>query len=266
MFYLAAKLFWVIAQPLSMIALLSLAGIFLFALGRRRLGFVAHAAALVVLILCGFTTLGALLIRPLEDSFTRPSPMPETVDVIVVLGGSTLARVSTARGVAELNDAGDRLTDAVVLARRYPQARIVFSGGAGLMEPGGEPEAATAERLLLAMGIAPERLVLEDQSRNTDENAELTSAVLGPDPGMAMLVTSAFHMPRSVGLFRRVGIDVVPWPTDYRSSGQEGFGFDFANPVHNLNIASVAIKEWIGLAVYHWTGRIDTILPAQGSN
>lgn len=266
MFYLAAKLFWVVAQPLSVIALLILTGIILFMLGRRRMGFVAHVGALAMLILCGFTSLGALLIRPLEDSFARPLAMPETVEVIIVLGGSTLARVSTARGVAELNDAGDRLTDAVMLARRYPQARILFSGGVGLFEPGGETEAATAERLLLAMGVPPERLMLENQSRNTDENAEYTLAALGANPGTALLVTSAFHMPRSVGLFRRVGIDVVPWPTDYRSSGQEGFGLDFANPVHNLNTTSIAIKEWIGLAAYHWTGRIDSILPAQVSN
>ncbi|WP_332700179.1 YdcF family protein [Devosia sp.] len=266
MFYLLAKAFWVIAQPLSIIVLLMLAGIVLLALGRRRLGLAAHIGALSVLVLCGFTSFGVLLIRPLEERFTRPSPMPETVDAIIVLGGSTLARISTARGVAELNDAGDRLTDAVVLARRYPEARIVFSGGVGLMEPGGEPEAATAERLLLAMGIAPARLVLEDRSRNTDENADLTAAMLGNDTGTALLVTSAFHMPRSVGLFRRVGLDVVPWPTDYRSSGQEGFGLDFANPVHSLNTASIAMKEWIGLAVYHWTGRIDSILPAQASN
>ena len=266
MFYLLSKLFWVAAQPLSIIVLLVLAGTVLFAFGRRRLGFVANVAAMLVLALCGFTSLGFLLIGPLEDRFGRPAAMPETVDAIIVLGGSTLGRVSAARGVAELNDAGDRLTEAVVLARRYPLARIVFSGGVGMFEPGGEPEAATAERLLLAMGIAPERLVLEDQSRNTDENAELTSALLGDDIGTVLLVTSAFHMPRSVGLFRRVGVEVVAWPTDYRSSGKEGFALELANPMHNMNTVGIAVKEWIGLAVYYWTGRIDDMFPTQISN
>ncbi|WEK05071.1 MAG: YdcF family protein [Candidatus Devosia phytovorans] len=260
MFYTLAKIFWVVAQPLSVIGLLVLAGIVLVFLGRKRLGLASSALALVVLVLCSFTTLGALVIRPLEDRFARPAELPESVDVIIVLGGSTLARVSTARGVAELNDAGDRLTDAVVLARRYPEARIVYSGGAGLLDPG-EPEAETAQRFFLSMGIAAERLVLEDQSRNTDENAGLTAALLGSEGGTAVLVTSAFHMPRSVGLFRRVGLDVIPWPTDYRSSGQEGFGLDFANPVNALNIMSIATKEWVGLVVYHWTGRIGEVLP-----
>lgn len=264
LFYILAKIFWVVAQPTSVIALLILAGIVLLVLGRPRLGIASSAAALIVLVMCGFTSLGAIIIRPLEDRIVRPSTMPDSVDAIIVLGGSTLARVSTARGIAELNDAGDRLTDAVVLALRYPEARIVYSGGAGLLDIG-EPEAATAERFFVAMGIAADRLVLEDQSRNTDENAELTAGLLG-DGSAALLVTSAFHMPRSVGLFRRVGLDVVPWPTDYRGSGQESFGFDFANPVHNLNTTSIAVKEWIGLLVYHWTGRIDSVLPAQTSN
>jgi uncharacterized SAM-binding protein YcdF (DUF218 family) len=261
MFYLISKIFWVLAQPLSVVLLLVLLGLLLLAAGWRRTGFAAQAAGILVLVLCGFTTLGFLLIAPLEQRFVRPASMPDSVDAIIVLGGSTLARVSTARGVAELNEAGDRLVDAVVLARIYPDAQVIFSGGAGLFDPGAETEAATAERLLLSMGIGPERLVLEGQSRNTDENADLTAAMLGETGGTALLVTSAFHMPRSVGLFRRVGIDVIPWPTDYRSSGEEAFGLDFANPVHSLNTTTVALKEWIGLAAYHWTGRIDSMLP-----
>ncbi|MHA6691069.1 YdcF family protein [Devosia sp. A449] len=266
MFYLLSKIFWVAAQPLSIIALLVLAGIVLAGFGRRRWGMAASGVGLMLIVLCGFTSLGFLLIAPLEARFVRPAVAPTQVDAIVVLGGSTLARVSTVRGIAELNEGGDRLVEAAILARRYPQARVVFSGGAGVLEPGGEAEAATAERLLLALGVAPERLVLEDQARNTDENADLTAALLGHSGGTILLVTSAFHMPRSVGLFRRVGVEVVPWPTDYRGTGQESFGFDVANPVHNLNTTTIAMKEWIGLAVYHWTGRIDTIFPAQLSN
>lgn len=260
MFYLLSKLFWVLAQPLGLTVLLLVVGIVLLVLGRRRLGLAANVTALTVLALCAFSSLGFLIIRPLEDRFVRPAEMPATVDAIIVLGGSTHARVSTARGVSEFNEAGDRLVDAVVLARRYPEARVIFSGGAGILEPG-EAEAVTAERFFLAMGIAPERLVLEGESRNTDENADFTAAAIGDVSGPVLLVTSAFHMPRSVGLFRRVGIDVIPWPTDYRSSGKESFGLDVANPAHNVNTISIAAKEWVGLAVYYWTGKIGDMFP-----
>lgn len=266
MFYAVSKIFWIVAQPLSIILILIVAGSLFVAFGRRRLGLGAIVAGALVLVLSAFTSLGFLIIRPLEERFARPAVMPETVEAIIVLGGSTLARVSTARNVAELNEGGDRLAEAVVLARRYPQARLVFTGGAGMLEPGAEAEAVTAQRFFLAMGIAPERLVLEGQSRNTDENAEFTASMLDGLQGPVLLVTSAFHMPRSMGLFRRVGIEAIPWPTDYRSAGTEGIGPDVANPAHNLSTTTVALKEWIGLAAYYWTGRIDTLLPAQGSN
>ncbi len=93
------------------------------------------------------------------------------------------------------------------------------------------------------MGIAPDRLILEERSRNTDENAERTAELLGSQGGTVVLVTSAFHMPRSVGLFRSAGIEVVPWPVDYRSAGTQGIGIDIANPVLNLNTTGIGHEQ-----------------------
>ncbi|MFD2646981.1 YdcF family protein [Devosia albogilva] len=266
MFFVASKVFWLLAQPLGIVFLLMLAGLIALLAGRRRLAVAGLVLALLVHGLVSFTSLGFLLIQPLEARFGVPAEPPEQVGAIVMLGGATLARVSTARQVAELNAAGDRLVTTLWLARRYPDAPIVLSGGSGLLSGDTESEATTAERLLVAHGIAPERLRLEGESRNTDENAALTRDLLAGVDGPVVLVTSAFHMPRSVGLFEAQGIPVIPWPTDYRSSGREGFGIDIANPVHNLDVASIAIKEWIGLLAYHWTGRTGELLPSQASN
>jgi uncharacterized SAM-binding protein YcdF (DUF218 family) len=266
MFFVISKVFWGLAQPVSLIFLLMLAGWLLTLWGRRRLGLASGALGLLLLAVCSFTTLGALLIAPLEDRFARPLTMPPHVDTIIMLGGATSGRISTARQVAELSEAGDRLTETLRLAMRYPDARLVLSGGSGALVADGEPEAETAARFFTDLGIARERLVLESASRNTGENAELTKAMLGDAPGVVVLVTSAFHMPRSVGLFRKVDIEVLPWPTDYRSAGNEAIGLDIVNPVLNLTTTGVAVKEWIGLAVYHWTGRTDALLPAQLSN
>ena len=266
MFFVVSKVFWGLAQPVSLIFLLLLVGWLLTLRGRRLAGLATGALGLLLLAASSFTTLGVLLVEPLEDRFVRPPEMPAEINTIVMLGGATSGRVSTARGIAELSEAGDRLAETLRLAEYYPEARIVLSGGAGLLVADGEPEAETAARFFTELGIAPERLVLESASRNTDENAELTKAMLGDDPGVVALVTSAFHMPRSVGLFRKVGVEVVPWPTDYRSAGNEGVGLDIVNPILNLTTTGVAMKEWIGLAVYHWTGRIDELLPAQLSN
>jgi uncharacterized SAM-binding protein YcdF (DUF218 family) len=105
-------------------------------------------------------------------------------------------------------------------------------------------------------------LLLEQESRNTHENAELTLAMLGGTEGNIVLMTSAFHMPRSVGIFRKAGLEVIAWPVDYRSAGNETAGIDIVNPVLNLTTTGVAIREWIGLAIYALTGRSSSILPA----
>jgi hypothetical protein len=134
-------------------------------------------------------------------------------------------------------------------------------GGMAVLMDGGEPEAETAQRFFLGLGIPQDRLVLENRARNTEENAEFSKSLLAGIEGPKLLVTSAFHMPRSMGLFRKAGIEVLPWPTDYRSSGVEGFGVDVTNPVDNLMTTTTAIREWVGLAVYHWTGKIDEMFP-----
>jgi uncharacterized SAM-binding protein YcdF (DUF218 family) len=261
MFFILSKIFWLLVQPLSLSFLLILVG-WLFTWRRwRRSGMTLIGAGLLLLGLSAFTTLGFLLIRPLEDRFPA-SPPPPQVDTIVMLGGATAGRVSTTRDITELTEAGDRLSETLRLATLYPEARIVLSGGVGLLIADGEPEAVTAQRFFIANGVAPERLVLEGGSRNTDENASETAALLDGSVGTVLLVTSAFHMPRSVGLFRAQGVNVVPWPVDYRSSGADGIGFDLANLILNLNTTTIALREWIGLVAYKLTGRIADWLPA----
>ena len=262
MFFVVSKLFWLVAQPISLSVLLVLIGWVLIAWRHVRSGLALGGVGLLILVISAYTTLGFVMIAPLENRFERPATMPTDVSTIIMLGGATVGRVSSARGVSELNDAGDRVVETLRLAEFYPKARVVLSGGSGLLDPGLETEAAIAGRLLSSMGVAPDRLVLEEESRNTIENAELTTALLGATTGPVLLVTSAFHMPRAVGLFERAGVSVLPWPVDYRSTGDETFGVDIVNPVLNLTTTGVAMREWIGLLVYALTGRIDTGFPA----
>lgn len=259
-FFYASKIFWAIAQPLSIILLLAILGLVLMLLRRRWLAIAAQALSAALLLLTAFTSLGAMLIQPLENRFAQPE-LPEAVSAILVLGGATSSRIGAARGVTELNSAGDRMTAALVMARRFPDAPIIFTGGVGALIAEGETEASSAGRFFIDQGIDPSRLVLEDTARNTDENVQLTAGLVGNDGGPALLITSAFHMPRSIGLFRKAGVDVVPWPVDYRSTGREGFAIDVANPVLNIESSGIALREWIGLVAYYWTGRIDEVFP-----
>ncbi|KQN69788.1 hypothetical protein ASE94_11845 [Devosia sp. Leaf64] len=264
MFFLVSKIFWLVAQPSSIVVLLLLLALGFALLRKRKSSIAALVLAVLVHGLVGYTTLGYVIIQPLEDRFSVPATPPQAVNAIIMLGGATLARPSSARQIAELNDAGDRLTTTLWLANAYPTAKIVVSGGSGVLDDEGESEAETAKRFFSMHGISEDRFILEGESRNTDENVAFTESLLGDlANGNVILVTSAFHMPRSVGIFSKAGLRVIPWPTDYRTPGPQGLWFDIANPVQNLNVTTVAIKEWIGLAVYYWTGKTTTFLPQQ---
>ena len=263
MFFVLSKIFWFFVQPLTLSILLTGAAFVAALSSRRRVAMFAAGCAFVILGLGALTSVGAIMMHPLEDRFQRPEPMPDRIDGIIVLGGGFEAGVNRVRGGYELNASGDRFVEAAILARRYPDAKIVVTGGAGDLILEGEADGVTAPRLLTALGVAPERLLLESKSRNTYENAVFTREMLDAKPGQTwLLVTSAFHMPRAMGLFRKAGFDVVPWPVDYRTSGQETLGIAQDNALDSLQNFSVALREWIGLTVYHMTGRIDELVPS----
>lgn len=262
MFFYLSKIFWLFAHPLNLTGILLGIGLVLLLVHWTRLAGASFALAFIVIAVSTWTSLGALALHPLEDRFARPEPAPENIDGIIVLGGGFEGAVNMARGGYELNASGDRFVETAVLARRYPGVPVVITGGSGSMLLDGEGDADTAPRLLTALGIEPDRLVLENRSRNTDENALFTRDMVDPQPGQTwLLITSAFHMPRSVLLFEKAGFEVMPWPTDYRTTGRETLGLAQSNAITNLHITTIAIREWIGLVAYRLTGRTDRLLP-----
>ncbi|SDP61342.1 Uncharacterized SAM-binding protein YcdF, DUF218 family [Phyllobacterium sp. YR620] len=263
MFFAASKIFWFFAQPLNFSILLSGLAFLAILLSRRRLALATAGLSFLILGVGAWTSVGALMMHPLEDRFLRPQTMPDKIDGIIVLGGGFEAGINLVRGGYELNGSGDRFVEAAILARRFPEAKVVVTGGAGDLILDGEADGVTAPRLLTALGVAPERLLLESKSRNTYENAMFTKAMVDAKPGQTwLLVTSAFHMPRSMGLFRKAGFNVLPWPSDYRTSGKEHLGIAQDNAQDSLQNLSMALREWIGLAVYRLTGRIDQLVPS----
>ncbi len=257
-----SRIAWLLAQPSTLIVLFLLLALILSFTRRRWLGRTALLMALALLLVSTFTTFGYWLITPLESRFERPAE-PARIDGIVILGGGMDGEVNTTRGGWELNRSGDRMVEGVRLALRYPDAKVLFAGGASILAPGQESEALAARRMLIDFGIAPERIVLDEKSLNTEENARFAKELAGDTAGQTwLLVTSAFHMPRAVGLFRSVDFPVVPWPADYLASGAEGLRFKPDQSTENLAVTTIALKEWIGLAAYHWTGRTGDLLPA----
>ncbi|MCR4269424.1 YdcF family protein [Nitratireductor sp. ZSWI3] len=262
MFHLVSAIGWLFLQPLGLAMLLVALCVILALVGWLRLSVTAGGLSFLVLFLSGWTTLGALLLHPLEERFGKPDPVPETVDGIVVLGGGLEGSINLARGGHELNASGDRFVETAILARRFPEAKILISGGQGAVFLSGEGDADTAPRLLTALGVDPQRLILENGSRDTYENAVFSKRIAAPREGETwLLVTSAFHMPRAVGVFREAGFPVLPWPVDYKTAGNERFGFAEDNALDSLRNVSVGIREWVAIAAYRFAGRTGSMLP-----
>ena len=262
---MASKIFWLLVQPVSLAILLAALGLLLGFTRWKRLSRAALLLGILVLFLSAFTTLGYVLLQPLESSFGRPEQPPGDVTGIIILGGGMDAEVNDVRGGYELNRAGDRFLEGLRLAQLYPSAKVVVSGGIGDIDQSGEPEAVAGERFFTDLGVGRERLTVESASRNTEENARMTKELVRPQPGEVwLLVTSAYHMPRSVGLFRKAGFEVLPWPTDYRGTGTESFGLTAHQPAENVTVTTLAIREWIGLLAYDLTGLIDELPPRPG--
>ena len=268
MFFYLAKALWFLLQPSTLIALLIGYGAILIWTGWARWGRRFVTVGAVLLLIAGLSPLGNALILPLEDRFPRANldePPPPTG--FILLGGAEDRLVGTARHAPALNEAGERVVEAAILARRFPEAKIAFSGGdAGILYKS-DSEAAGAQALLTAMGVPQERLILEANARDTYENAAFLKEELNRQGDLApgkrwLLITSAYHMPRAMGAFRKVGFDVEPWPVDYRTRGAADLTRPFDKVSEGLRRVDVAAREWVGLLAYWLRGRSDALFPA----
>ena len=268
MFFYLAKVLWFLAQPSTFIALLIAYGAILIWTAWARWGRRFVCAGAVLLLVAGLSPLGNALILPLEDRFPRADfDTPPAPTGFIVLGGAETPLIGSARKVPAVNEAAERLLEAVVLSRQFPQTKFAISGGdAGILYKSG-PEAASTAAMLASMGIARDRLVLEPESRDTYENAlNLKSTLdrlglLGPESRW-LVITSAFHMPRSIGVFRKVGLRVEPWPVDYRTRGAADLTRPFDKVSEGLRRVDAATHEWVGLVAYWLAGRTSSLFPA----
>ena len=214
------------------------------------------------LILAGFTPLGYWLIGPLENRYPLPDS-PEPVDGIVVLGGSELATLSELYGFPQVNSLGERYLTTLLLAAKFPRAQVVHTGYGARGDGeegtlGGETKVAAA--ILEGAGVAPERLIFEDRSRNTCENAAHSKARVNPREGERwLLVTSAFHMPRAMACFRANNWEIIPHPADFKRAPMLSVDLSLFTFANNLAALDLALHEWLGLLYYRLLGRIDEI-------
>jgi uncharacterized SAM-binding protein YcdF (DUF218 family) len=264
MFFILSKTVAVLLRPSILICLVGVIGLVLMAMGPRgrRYGRMLTVGGFVALIVLGLSPLGAVLTHALEVRFPKWEPGSGAPDGIVVLGGAISPKMSRQRDEPVVgNDAG-RILAVARLARAYPQARIVYSGGDGTLLAKDGAEADYVLPLLDMFGIARDRVVLEPRSRNTFENAAFSKDIAKPKPGERwLLVTSARHMPRAIGCFRQAGFAVEAYPTDWRTELKYRYRPSL-DIVDNLARLDSAVAEWTGLLAYWVSGKTSAFFPA----
>jgi uncharacterized SAM-binding protein YcdF (DUF218 family) len=261
MFFYISKVFWFFIDPSNLLLMALCLGTLLIyhrreRLGRRLLSFTAVMAVIIATV-----PIGHNLLVVLENRFSAVQTLPGKIDGIIVLGGVVDEVLTKARGKISIGGAIERLTSFAALSKRYPNAKLLFTGGSGKLLSQTIKEGDVVGSLLVDLGVDVERLIIENQSRNTHENALLSKQLVQPLSGeIWILITSAFHMPRSVGVFRQAGWDVIPFPVDYHLKGDLGLVLTF-NLVGGMSFLSRAIHEWLGLLIYWLTDRSDAFFP-----
>ena len=263
MFFVLSKTLGLFTVPSNLMMALGLIGIVLLFTRFRRLASWLIVTSLALIAFAGYSPIGRILMLPLEQRFPPWDASRGAPDGIVVLGGAIDPEISLARGAVALNGSAERITVTAELARRYPNARIVFSGGASSLDPDAPLEAPAAVKELVALGVAHDRITVDEQSRNTIENAVFSHLLANPKPGDRwILVTSAAHMPRAIAVFRAAGFLIEAYPVDYRTRGPNDAARLHASLPEGLEMTDQAIHEWAGLVIYRLTGRTSELFPA----
>ena len=262
MFFLLSKSVAFLLLPSNILIGLAVVGAVLLATDKKRAGAGLLLASLILLAIAGWWPTGNLLIHTLESRFPPWNSNRGAPDGIVVLGGAVEPRLSREFGEPVIGGDGNRIVGLGKLARTYPEARIIYSGGDSSLLGNQLPEAEFVYQVLDNLGVPRGRILLERRSRNTAENAAFTKALANPRAGERwLLVTSAQHMPRAVGSFRRAGFPVEAYPVGWRTGPHAELGAPraFGDALARFDSAA---REWIGLLVYWATGKTGALLPA----
>ncbi len=252
MSFAASKALALLVYPLSLSLLLCLLSLLFSRLQWQRSSSWCLLLGVGWLYVSSTTVFADFLTDTLERQFVPRalSVIPEA-DAIVLLGGAT--RGDTHLGsLADLNRHADRLVHTAALFKAGKAPVVLVTGGS---PSGGRPEASQIKDLLVVMGVPARRILLENVSRNTAENAAFSAQILqSRDMREILLVTSAYHMPRAKGLFDAQGLAVIPAPTDYQQVVSDRVVFRWLPSVDALHQTTDTLHEMVGYVVYRVRG------------
>lgn len=264
MYFVLSKTVGFLAIPSNAIMLVIIAGLLLWPTQYGRCGRRLTVIGTLLLLIAGISPLGTALLLPLENRYPQWDVAGAAPDGIVVLGGGVFSpSVSRWRHTTTVGAEVGRLLAAIDLHSRYPAARIVFAGGNPNLLGTGIPEGDFAAGFLERYGVPKDSILVDLKSRDTMENAVDCKRLADPKPGQHwLLVTSAYHMPRAMQLFRAAGFPVEAYPVDFRTTGWRELAAVPGSLLGGLVNLDLAAHEWEGLTVDWLIGRASAPLPA----
>lgn len=266
MFFYLSKIFYFFINPINLVFIALLLGVFLLWIKKVKMGRNLLTLSAIFALLVTVFPIENIIRTHLENRFPVPVSLPEHIDGIIILGGAVHPGLSNDRKQLILQGNSERLFNFARLAKKFPTARLVYTGGSNSLTEQHLKEAHFATAAFNELGIQKGRILYEDQSRNTIENALFSKELASPQPGENwILITSAQHMPRAVGCFRKANWTVIPYPVDYSKMTEVSLSasIDFARRSSSL---SYGLHEVIGLFTYWLTDKTDSLYPAPASH
>ncbi len=266
LFFVVSKLVQFSIEPLNWVILFVLLSLFFLGLRKPHLCRRFLLLALVDLVLVGWLPTSEVFLRVLEDAVPK-TPLTEVsegnVGGIIILGGAIEGgAIALDRGEISIYSSAERVTKAFELIRKYPDLPFIFSGFSGRLSPKGISEADAFKQLIAEQGLPDRFAHYENQSRNTYENVLYIKPIIGEFGEKSadgvlkpwLLITSASHLYRSIKIFQKQGIEVIPVPVDYQTASKLNWGsFNLEDGVQNWNKLT---HETVGILAYWMTGKI----------
>jgi len=261
LFFYALKIIWMLISPDNLFVILLLISFLLLIWGHNSKALILLGLLSLSLVLLSLFPVGSWLLYPLESRFETNPSLSDQVDGIIVLGGSVIPQTSQEWNQLQTNSSHERLSSFIQLAKRYPDARLLFTDGNASLNRQRSIEAEKVLPYLVDSGINQERLILDNQARNTFENVIQAKQLLKPEPGQNwLLITTAFHMPRSAGIFCQQNWPIIPYPVDHQTVPSQLYQVNFGLLDHANDLVA-ASHEWVGLLAYYLSGKTSELLP-----
>ena len=257
-FYLS-KILWLIINPFNIFIFFIFFGFISHFFLRNIFYKLSFFIAMLFFVITALMPTGKYMFYQLEKKFHSKILLPKKIDGILILSGATNPLLTKEFDQINLNGSIERLTESIQLLKKYPTAKIIFSGGSGSLQNPDLTHAYVAKKFYIQQQIDVNKIIFESKSRNTFENIFFSKEIANPKPTENwILITTAFHMTRALNIGEKLNWQFIPYAVDFQLSKKFSWK-PTLNFLNNILLMQSASHEWVGLIAYYFMGRTNKI-------